>query len=93
MKNNKRNLRVLACLDSFKGSLSSPEAGEAVRAGVTEAVPDAEVIVKTLADGGEGTVRALCREEELRIVKRTTRSDGRSTLFTVLSRMAGTGRL
>lgn len=69
MKNNKRNLRVLACLDSFKGSLSSPEAGEAVRAGVTEAVPDAEVIVKTLADGGEGTVRALCREEELRIVK------------------------
>ncbi len=35
---------------------------------MTEAVPDAEVIVKTLADGGEGTVRALCREEELRIV-------------------------
>ena len=69
MKNNKRNLRVLACLDSFKGSLTSPEAGEAVRAGVKQAVPDAEVIVKALADGGEGTVRALCREDELRIVR------------------------
>lgn len=52
-------MKVLVALDSFKGSLSSVEAGEAVKRGVLRVCPDAECIVRPLADGGEGTVDAL----------------------------------
>lgn len=46
-------------MDSFKGSLSSLEAGEAVKNGILLAHPDCTVEVKPLADGGEGTTDAL----------------------------------
>ena len=35
------------------------EAGNAAKEGILCAIPDAEVIVKPLADGGEGTTEAL----------------------------------
>lgn len=52
-------MKVLAVIDSFKGSMSSLEAGEAAAQGIHRADPDAEVLVRALADGGEGTVRAM----------------------------------
>ena len=52
-------MKVVVAVDSFKGSMSSMEAGMAVKAGVLAAHKDAEVIVKPLADGGEGTTDAL----------------------------------
>ena len=52
-------MKVVVAIDSLKGSLSSLEAGEAVRAGVKKVYPEAEVLVRPLADGGEGTVEAL----------------------------------
>ena len=52
-------MKVVVAIDSLKGSLSSIEAGMAVRDGILAAKPDAEVIVKPLADGGEGTTDAL----------------------------------
>lgn len=51
-------MKVVVAIDSFKGSLSSMEAGDAARRGVLRAC-DAKVIVKPLADGGEGTTEAL----------------------------------
>ena len=52
-------MKVVVAIDSLKGSLSSIEAGMAIRDGILAAKPDAEVIVKPLADGGEGTTDAL----------------------------------
>ena len=52
-------MKVVIAIDSFKGSLSSLEAGEAAREGVLKADESAEVIIRPLADGGEGTVEAL----------------------------------
>lgn len=52
-------MKVVVAIDSFKGSLSSIEAGEAVKRGVLKAIPEAKVLVRPLADGGEGTVEAL----------------------------------
>ena len=52
-------MKVVIAIDSFKGSLSSLEAGEAVREGVLKADGSAEVVIRPLADGGEGTVDAL----------------------------------
>lgn len=52
-------MKVVVAIDSLKGSLSSMEAGLAIKEGVLAAQPDAEVIVKPLADGGDGTTDAL----------------------------------
>lgn len=52
-------MKVVIAIDSLKGSLSSIEAGMAIKDGILAAKPDAEVIVKPLADGGEGTTDAL----------------------------------
>ena len=52
-------MKVVIAIDSFKGSLSSVEAGQAAAAGVRRVFPDAECAVRPLADGGEGTVDAL----------------------------------
>ncbi|MEF3302872.1 glycerate kinase [Paenibacillus sp. GYB003] len=51
--------RVVVAPDSFKGSLSSVAAAEAIRAGVLRAAPDAGTTIVPMADGGEGTVDAV----------------------------------
>lgn len=52
-------MKVVIAIDSLKGSLTSLEAGDAIRQGILKVMKDAEVIVRPLADGGEGTVEAL----------------------------------
>lgn len=52
-------MQIAVAMDSFKGSLSSLEAGNAVKAGVRQVNQEAIVTVCPLADGGEGTVQAL----------------------------------
>lgn len=52
-------MKIIFALDSFKGSLTSIEAGEAAKRGALAVFPDAETIVLPVADGGEGTVDAL----------------------------------
>lgn len=52
-------MKVIVAIDSLKGSLSSLEAGKAAEDGIKKAIPTAEVMIKPVADGGEGTVTAL----------------------------------
>lgn len=52
-------MKVIVAVDSFKESMTSLQAGESVKRGVTSACPDADVIVLPVADGGEGTIDAL----------------------------------
>lgn len=52
-------MKVVVAIDSLKGSLTSMEAGNAIKEGILKADKNAEVIVKPLADGGEGTTEAL----------------------------------
>lgn len=54
-----KTFKAVAAVDSFKGSLTSLEAGEAVKRGILRACPDAEVTVLPLADGGEGTIDSI----------------------------------
>lgn len=54
-------MKVTVAIDSFKGSLSTFEAGEAAKNGIRRVYPDAEVFVRPIADGGEGTVEAIIR--------------------------------
>jgi len=52
-------MKVFVAIDSFKGSLNSITAGRAAVDGVRRVFPEAECVVRPLADGGEGTVDAL----------------------------------
>lgn len=52
-------MKILIAMDSFKGSLSSRAAGEAAKRGIQRVYKDAQITVRALADGGEGTLDAL----------------------------------
>ncbi|HFH8858097.1 TPA: glycerate kinase [Streptococcus agalactiae] len=52
-------MKVVVAIDSLKGSLSSLEAGNAIKESINEVISGADVEVHPLADGGEGTVEAL----------------------------------
>ena len=54
-----KKMDVMVLIDSFKGSMTSMEAGNAARDGVLRVYPHANVTVRPLADGGEGTTDAL----------------------------------
>lgn len=54
-------MNVVVAIDSMKGSLTSLEAGFAIKDGIHRVNPDAEVVIRPLADGGEGTVEALVK--------------------------------
>ena len=67
-------MKFLIVMDSFKGCLSSIDAGNAAAHGIRRAVADADVVVCPIADGGEGTVEALASAENARRMQ--CRADG-----------------
>ncbi len=60
-------MNIVIAIDSFKGSLTSLEAGTAASLGIKKAIPEAEIHIRSLADGGEGTVEALVHGMEGRM--------------------------
>lgn len=52
-------MKIVTAIDSFKGSMTSMEAGLAVTEGIHRVDSDVDVQIRPLADGGEGTVDAL----------------------------------
>lgn len=52
-------MRILIAPDSFKESMSAAQAAEAMAQGVRLALPEAQIDLCPIADGGEGTVDAL----------------------------------
>ena len=52
-------MKGVIAIDSFKGSLSSMNAGKIAGAAINKILPNAEIKIYPLADGGEGTVDAL----------------------------------
>jgi len=62
-------MNVVIAMDSFKGSLTSLEAGYAVKEAVLKLDAEAEVFVRPLADGGEGTVAALSALHDAELVE------------------------
>ena len=66
-------MKVVVAIDSFKGSLSSAQAGNAVKDAICRLKADAEVTVKPLADGGEGTVDALAESADGEMITNTVK--------------------
>lgn len=62
-------MKIVIAIDSLKGSLTSLEAGEAIKEGILKVKKDATVVIKPLADGGEGTTEALTKGLDGEIIK------------------------
>jgi glycerate kinase len=54
-------MKVIIAMDSFKGTLASDEACEIIAAAIAEFTPAAHIVIKPMADGGEGTARAMIK--------------------------------
>ncbi|MGI6211830.1 MAG: glycerate kinase [Anaerovoracaceae bacterium] len=52
-------MKFVIAMDSFKGSMTSLQAGAAVKRAAVRVFPGAEVVVLPFADGGEGTAESL----------------------------------
>ena len=52
-------MKIVVAMDSFKGSLSAMKACDIVAEALRSAKPDATVVTKPMADGGEGTAVTL----------------------------------
>lgn len=52
-------LKILIAPDSFKECLTAPEVAEAIHRGVAKALPNAEITMLPVADGGDGFVVAM----------------------------------
>lgn len=66
-------MKIIIATDSFKGSMRSDEAGGIIAEAFRESLPDAEITVIPVADGGEGTTDAVIQATggELRSVNAT----------------------
>ena len=52
-------MKIVIATDSFKGCLSSLDAGTAIKNGLLKSYPDADIKVFPISDGGEGLTDAL----------------------------------
>lgn len=52
-------MKIVVAPDSFKGSLSAIEVAKTVEKAIKKVTPTAQVIMKPMADGGEGTLDCL----------------------------------
>ncbi|WP_138444433.1 glycerate kinase [Sinomonas susongensis] len=50
--------RIVLAPDKFKGTLTAPEVAAALAEGIREVLPESELVLVPVADGGEGTVAA-----------------------------------
>ena len=64
-------MKVVIAMDSFKGTLASYEACEVIAAAIAECAPDARLVMKPMADGGEGTARAMIKAANGQWIRQT----------------------
>jgi glycerate kinase len=53
-------VRILIAPDKFKGALNAREVAENIAKGLRDMLPDAEIGILPMADGGEGTAEVIC---------------------------------
>ena len=64
-------MKIVIATDSFKGTLKAYEACEIIAKAIAEITPDAQLVIKPMADGGEGTARAMIKAANGRWIPQT----------------------
>jgi glycerate kinase len=81
-------MKIVVAMDSFKDSLPAPRACDVVAQAIASVTPSAEIIVKPMADGGEGTAEALIAASSWR--SRSRHGRPATARFAETSAMTGT---
>ena len=63
--------KIVVAIDSFKGSLTTFEAGKAVKEAAEKVYSDVTTVISPIADGGEGTVEAVVSAAKGELVETT----------------------
>jgi glycerate 2-kinase len=86
-------MRVLACPDKFRGTLTAREAADAIARGWRRARPGDDIDVAPLADGGEGTLDVLAPVDDTsaRRITRTVTGPSGAPVDAVAGVMDDTG--
>lgn len=77
-------MKIVVAPDSFKGSLSAVEVAETIEKAIKQIVPTADVVMKPMADGGEGTLDCLLHttdSQKVRVQCRGALGDNISTYY------------
>jgi glycerate 2-kinase len=53
-------MKILIAPDKFKGTLTAREVAQNIAKGLLDVMPDAQIELVPMADGGEGTAEAIC---------------------------------
>jgi glycerate kinase len=53
-------MKILIAPDKFKGALNAREVAQNIARGLLDVMPDAQIEIVPMADGGEGTAEAIC---------------------------------
>ena len=61
-------MKIVIAPDSYKGSIYASDAARAMEDGVRRVLPDAEVVLVPVADGGDGTLETLVETSGGRII-------------------------
>jgi len=64
-------MKIVIAMDSFKGTISACEACEIIAAVIAELVPNVQLVIKPMADGGEGTAEAMLKSVSGKWISRT----------------------
>ncbi len=64
-------MKIVIAMDSFKGTLKAYEACEIIADAISESAPEAQLVLKPMADGGEGTAQAMIKAANGRWVPQT----------------------
>ncbi len=64
-------MKIVIATDSFKGTLKAYEACEIIAKAIAEITPDALLVIKPMADGGEGTAAAMIKAANGRWIGQT----------------------
>jgi glycerate kinase len=64
-------MKVVIAMDSFKGTLKAYEACEIIGDAISEITSDVQLVIKPMADGGEGTAQAMIKAANGRWISRT----------------------
>ena len=62
-------MKIVIASDSFKGSLASMEVARSVEMGILDVFPSCDIVKVAVADGGEGTMDALCQSLGGKVVR------------------------
>lgn len=65
-------MKIICAPDSFKESISAPDAAAAMAAGISDEFPDIDIERCPIGDGGEGTLLSLLESVSGDVVKTTT---------------------